>query len=154
MEMLNEEKLFELTNTLSKQFFKKPFMHQVVYNYRLRTTGGRYIPAKKTIEINPKYVMEMDKDECIGIIKHELCHYHLHIAGKGFKHGDKEFKQLLKATGAPRHCKALPSSENKYKHQYICRSCERVYLRVRQVNVNKYKCGKCKGHIYLAKSFH
>src|SRR5699024_1595240 len=149
MRSLDEASLFALTNKLSKQFFNKPFIHTVIFNHRLRTTGGRYLPAYKTIEINPKYVIEMDEEEVIGIIKHELCHYHLHIEGKGYKHGDKEFKELLRATGSPRYCEPLPSNKNRYKYKYICKRCDDTYWRVRRVNVNKYRCGRCKGNITL-----
>src|SRR5690625_3159895 len=101
MEILNGEDLFDLVNELSWKYFNKPFKHDVIFNGRLRTTGGRYIPVKKLIELNPKYVIEMNEAEFIGIIKHELCHYHLHIEGKGYKHGDQAFKNLLKETGSP-----------------------------------------------------
>lgn len=145
--LLNEKELFSLVNAISLQYFYKPFKHEVRFNSRLRTTGGRYIPSKRVIELNPKYAIEMDQAEFIGIIKHELCHYHLHIEGKGYKHGDQEFKDLLKATGSPRHCKPLSSAKREYKHTYICTSCKQVYKRIRRVDVKKYRCGRCKGNI-------
>src|SRR5690625_5022479 len=113
MKLLTNKDLFNLVNELSLRYFDKPFKHEAKFNYRLRTTGGRYIPMKKVIEINPKYMVELE-EEFIGIIKHELCHYHLHIEGRGYKHGDKEFKELLTATGSPRFCKPLPSNQKKY----------------------------------------
>lgn len=149
---LNEENLFALANKLSKQFFYKPFNHTVTFNYRLRTTGGRYLPTKKTIEINPKYVTEMDEEEVIGIIKHELCHYHLHIAGRGYQHGDWEFKELLRVTGSPRYCKPLPSTRKRYKYKYTCEKCDHIYVRIRRVNTAKYRCGRCRGKITLSKN--
>ncbi len=147
MDVYNDKALHNLVNELSVEYFHKPFLHEVRFNHRLRTTGGRYIPAKKVIELNPKYVEEMDKWEFIGIIKHELVHYHLHIEGKGYKHGDAEFKALLKATGSPRRCSPLPSSENSYKHKYVCNNCKHVYRRKRRIDVSKYRCGKCKGRL-------
>ena len=147
MEPLNERSLYRLVNQLSLDFFNSPFKHKVKFNSRLRTTGGRYIPVKKTIELNPKYVIEMNEEEFIGIIKHELCHYHLHIEGKGYKHSDQEFKALLKETGSPRHCKPLPSNEKNYKHFYTCKSCKQVYKRIRQINTKIYRCGRCNGKI-------
>lgn len=143
----NKESLFNLVNELSITYFEKPFKHKVYFNHRLRTTGGRYIPRKKVIELNPKYEMEMGRDELIGIIKHELCHYHLHIEGKGYKHGDVDFKRLLKKTGSPRHCKPLPSQANRYKHTYKCTDCAQLYKRVRQINLKRYRCGKCHGKL-------
>lgn len=149
---LDDKGLFELVNDLSTRHFEKPFKHDVIFNHRLRTTGGRYIPSKRRIELNPKYMMEMGVDEFIGIIKHELCHYHLHITGKGYKHGDKAFKDLLRFTNSPRFCRQLPSEAKKRKHQYRCRKCLNVYHRTRRVNVTKYRCGKCKGKLKLIES--
>lgn len=147
MELISTVNLKELVNNLSIEYFDKPFVDQVIFNSRLRTTGGRYIPAKRLIELNPKYFLEMSAEEFHGIIKHELVHYHLHIMGKGYKHGDKDFKELLKKTGSPRFCQPLPSLTNSFKHQYKCESCKMVYKRKRRVNLNKYRCGKCKGKL-------
>ena len=149
MEFLYEETLYAFVNSISLKYFKKPFDHDVQFNYRLRTTGGRYIPVKKVIELNPKYAVEMDENEFIGIIKHELCHYHLHIEGKGYKHGDKDFKELLKKTDSPRHCNPLSSMKNRYKYTYVCKQCHHVYKRIRRINVLKYRCGRCKGKLMV-----
>ncbi|MDY0410461.1 SprT-like domain-containing protein [Virgibacillus soli] len=72
MNPINEKELYELVNNISLKYFHKPFNHDVKFNHRLRTTGGRYILSNHTIELNPKYMIEMDLDEFIGIIKHEL----------------------------------------------------------------------------------
>ena len=142
---MNNLSLKELVNKLSMEFFHKPFTDKVEFNSRLRTTGGRYIPAKRRIELNPKYYTEMGLDEFHGIIKHELCHYHLHIAGKGYKHKDPEFKALLKKTGSPRFCSPLPSEVNNYKYHYKCKRCKAAYKRKRRVDTSKFRCGKCRG---------
>lgn len=147
MPVLNAQELVVLVDRISKAFFNKPFMHEVIYNNRLRTTGGRYIPALKRIELNPKYLIELGEDEFIGIIKHELCHYHLHIEGKGYKHSDPEFKDLLKKTNSPRYCKPLPSQQRKKKHIYICIKCRQPYCRIRRINIKRYSCGKCGGRL-------
>lgn len=144
---MNHEELKDLVNRISITYFDKPFTDEVRFNTRLRTTGGRYMPAKRLIELNPKYAMEMDKNEFYGIIKHELCHYHLHIEGKGYKHRDKDFKELLKKTGSPRYCKPLPSEINSYKYIYKCGKCGNEYKRKRKVDTKKYVCGKCKGKL-------
>lgn len=149
MDPINKEKLYKLVNQLSLDFFQKPFRHDVRFNHRLRSTGGRYLPQQLVIELNPKYVVELGGQEFIGIIKHELCHYHLHIEGKGFKHRDQDFKKLLKKTGSPRHCKPLPSTMKQYKYKYRCIKCNFTYNRMRRVNTEKYRCGKCKGEISL-----
>ena len=67
-------------------FLISDFIHQALFNPRLITTGGRYLLYSHNIEINKKYLDQLGMDELIGIIKHELCHYHLHLEGKGYKH--------------------------------------------------------------------
>lgn len=149
MEKIKEMELHRLVDEISKTFFHKPFLDEVSFNKRLRTTGGRYIPSKRKIELNPKYLDELGYEELEGIIKHELCHYHLHIEGKGYKHRDREFRDLLKKTNSPRHCRMLPSMENEFKRQYRCVSCGQLYNRKRRVNTAKYRCGKCRGELQL-----
>ncbi|MCF2132280.1 SprT family protein, partial [Strepomyces sp. STD 3.1] len=90
------------------------------------------------------------EEELIGIIKHELCHYHLHLMGKGYKHGDQEFKALLKRVGAPRYCSSLSSIQKKNKNVfYRCKDCNYLYKRKHKVDITKYRCGRCKGSLLL-----
>jgi len=147
---MDDRQLHQLVNDLSVQHFNKPFIDRACFNYRLRTTGGRYLPDERKIEINPKYLAELGMNEMIGIIKHELCHYHLHIEGKNFGHRDKSFRELLKRTNSPRHCQPLPSQKDALpRYKYKCLSCGHLYKRKRKVNINKYRCGRCKGEIRL-----
>ncbi|HLR14728.1 MAG TPA: SprT family protein [Bacillota bacterium] len=153
MKHLCDEALTKQIQELSIKYFQKPFVDQGRYNNRLRTTGGRYIPGKRVIEINPKYVKEKLYDEVIGIIKHELCHYHLHIEGKPFGHGDRTFKELLRKTNSPRFCKPLPSSVKKEViHTYTCTTCNSTYYRRRRVNVEHVRCGRCRSKIKYVSS--
>lgn len=92
---MTDEQLTVLVKEISIKQFNKPFLHTALFNSRLRTTGGRYLLSNHHIEVNRKYFDEFGLDELEGIIKHELCHYHLHIEGKGYKHGDQDFKKLL-----------------------------------------------------------
>ncbi|MDQ0178115.1 SprT family protein [Bacillus chungangensis] len=149
---MNNEQLQQLTEAISQQYFHKPFKHKAVFNPRLRTTGGRYLLHTHHIEINKKYYDTFGIEEVIGIIKHELCHYHLHLEGKGYQHRDPEFKALLKKVGAPRFCSPLsPISANKGKstYKYICTHCQKKYERRRKVNINRFVCGSCKGTLKL-----
>lgn len=141
--------LQQLVEQLSKDCFGKPFRHKALFNNRLRTTGGRYKLRDGSIEINPAVLRLYDVDELKGIIKHELCHYHLHQEGKGYRHGDADFKQLLKETQSPRYCKSLTDNIQAPKkiHQYRCESCNLDYIRRRRMDVTKYRCGKCNGKI-------
>lgn len=146
--MTNEE-LQALTEKISETCFLKPFKHKAIFNPRLRTTGGRYMLGTHNIEINRIYFKEHGMVELEGIIKHELCHYHLHIEGKGYKHRDTDFRALLKEVGAPRHCTPLVRDKKRpaVKRSYVCTKCGQHYERQRRVNINRYFCGKCRGKL-------
>ncbi|KAA0544562.1 SprT family protein [Bacillus sp. BGMRC 2118] len=147
---MTNDQLQLLVESISTSLFKRPFIHKATYNNKLRTTGGRYLLHTHNIEINPKYYEEFGVDELEGIIKHELCHYHLHLQGKGYKHRDQDFKELLMKVGAPRFCSTLPSVQNKRStltYSYQCTVCGLVYRRKKRVNIMKYVCGKCKGKL-------
>jgi SprT-like protein len=151
---VDDRELQSLVEEISLEFFEKPFLHRAYFNARLRTTGGRYLLGNHHIEVNKKYFDQLGKEELVGIIKHELCHYHLHLEGKGYKHVDKEFKDLLQKVGGPRHCSTLPeSSERKTRKLllYICEGCQQEYKRRRKIDTKKYVCGKCRGKLILDK---
>lgn len=148
--MTNEE-LQVLVEDLSLKYFKKPFRHIAFFNPRLRTTGGRYMLNSHNIEINKLYFAELGIDELVGIIKHELCHYHLHLEGKGYKHRDRDFRNLLKHVDAPRFCSVLPGAKEKRESRlvraYRCSNCGLIYKRKRRIDTSKYVCGKCRGKL-------
>ena len=105
-EMSNEE-LQAWVEKISLESFRVPFRHQATFNRRLSSTGGRYFMKSHNIEINPHQLATNGKEEVEKIIKHELCHYHLHIAGRGYRHRDADFK-TSQAVGGSRFCKSLP----------------------------------------------
>ncbi|HWO97896.1 MAG TPA: SprT family protein [Bacillus sp. (in: firmicutes)] len=146
---MNDKQLQEMVESISIEFFYKPFRHKAYFNPRLRTTGGRYLLSSNNIEVNKLYYEKKGLKEIEGIIKHELCHYHLHLEGKGYKHSDRDFKQLLKKVGAPRFCSPLSDSGTKKKiiHYYECEACSHLYRRQRRIDVKRYVCGKCKGRL-------
>lgn len=155
---MTDQELQNLVRNISNDLFHKQFKHKAFFNPRLRTTGGRYMLNSHNIEINRKYFTQLGQEELIAIIKHELCHYHLHLEGKGYKHQDKDFKELLKQVGAPRFCSTLPE-ETKTKQRskrrkfliYQCSSCKLTYRRKRSINTTKYVCGKCRGKLVKVK---
>ncbi|MFS0656900.1 SprT family protein [Bacillus sp. 179-C3.3 HS] len=148
---MNQEQLQQLTEQISQQFFKKPFRHKAVFNDRLKTTGGRYLLHTHHIELNRRSFVEHGKDELIGIIKHELCHYHLHLEGKGYQHRDRDFRELLQQVGAPRFCTPLKTVQHRKKtvklHYYICTGCGKHYTRKRRFDTSRYVCGICRGKL-------
>ena len=139
-----------LVSRISETVFNKPFLHEAYFNSRLKTTGGRYMLQTHHIQINPKSLELHGTAELEGIIRHELCHYHLHIEGKGFKHRDKDFKELLKMSKSPRFCANLGSAKSRRsvtQHTYGCVSCGLLYTRKIRINTVKYRCGKCSGQL-------
>ncbi|RXZ84041.1 SprT family protein [Paenibacillaceae bacterium] len=139
---------------ISLDSFGRPFLHRATFNDRLRTTGGRYFTKSHNIEINPKQLTAYGREETEKIIKHELCHYHLHLMNRGYQHRDADFRKLLAAVGGSRFCKSLPevqAARRVIPHRYklVCRKCGMEYLRKRKVNPAKYVCGKCRGKLQI-----
>ncbi|WP_028545893.1 SprT family protein [Paenibacillus taiwanensis] len=138
---------------ISARDFGKPFRHYARWNTRLSSTGGRYLLKSHDIEINPKQWEANGAEEVERIIKHELCHYHLHLEGRGYQHRDADFKRLLAEVGGSRYCKALPAIRKKrtepYRYFLLCQACGQRYRRKRKVDVKKYVCGKCRGKLTL-----
>ncbi|WP_048948172.1 SprT family protein [Enterococcus faecalis] len=119
---MTDQALQTLVEKISIVFFQKPFLHQATFNRRLKTTGGRYHLASHHLDFNPTVFLKYGQEELEKVIKHELCHYHLHLAGKGYQHKDKDF-------------------------QYQCQSCGEVILRKRRIDTTRYVCGKCHGRL-------
>lgn len=153
--MTNED-LQRLVEEISLASFGKPFRHHAMFNSRLRTTGGRYRLLDHNIEINPKMYTEHGEDVLIGVIKHELCHYHLHLAGHSGKHGTVAFKRLLEQVGGSRFApvpkKQLRQPELRPWHLYECVQCHQQYYRARRIDVSKMVCGRCRGHLEWQKT--
>ncbi|MGG3447991.1 SprT family protein [Bacillus nitratireducens] len=148
---MDEQEIQGLVEEVSLQYFGMPFLHKAMFNSRLRTTGGRYLLNTHNIELNYRYYEMYGKEGLVGIVKHELCHYHLHITGKGYKHRDRDFRELLKKVGAPRFCKRMINEEKKETkvYTYECTRCSLQYVRRRQINTQRYVCGKCRGQLKL-----
>lgn len=147
---MTQEELQELVRELSIEYFGEPFLHKALFNNRLRTTGGRYHLDTHHLDFNPKILDTFGEEVFIGVVKHELCHYHLHIKGKGFTHADDDFKLLLQQVQGLRY---TPSIERKQgsacRWVYQCKQCKDFIYRQRRFNVQKYICTKCKGHFKL-----
>jgi SprT-like protein len=138
---------FQLTThvqRLSIEKFGVKFSHKAQWNSRLRTTGGRFFPKDLHLDFNPKMVTLPEFDQ---IILHELTHYHLFRAKKGYQHQDADFKKLLKQVGGIRYAPQVV--EKTVKYQYSCASCGQIYPRQRKIDTQKYRCGKCRGKLNL-----
>ena len=142
---MNEHELQNLTEEISRTSFHREFTHKITYNRRLRSSGGRYLLQTGNIEINPLVEQELGLEALIGVIKHELCHYHLHQTGGGYRHRDADFKRLLHQVGGSRFVERMKEPNFIYE----CTACHHRYPRMRKMNTNRYVCGKCRGKLIL-----
>lgn len=142
---MNEHELQQLTQEISRSSFHREFTHKITYNRRLRSSGGRYLLKTGNIEINPLVEQELGLEALIGVIKHELCHYHLHQTGGGYRHRDADFKRLLSQVGGSRFVERMKEPNFIYE----CTACHHRYPRMRKMNTNRYVCGKCRGKLIL-----
>ena len=142
---MNEHELQQLTQEISRNSFHREFTHKITYNRRLRSSGGRYLLKSGKIEINPLVEQELGLEALIGVIKHELCHYHLHQSGGGYRHRDADFKRLLHQVGGSRFVERMKEPNFIYE----CTACHHRYPRMRKMNTNRYVCGKCRGKLIL-----
>ena len=142
---MNEHELQQLTMEISRTSFHREFTHKITYNKRLRSSGGRYLLKTGNIEINPLVEQELGLEALVGVIKHELCHYHLHQTGGGYRHRDADFKRLLHQVGGSRFVERMKEPNFLYE----CTECHHRYPRMRKMNTNRYVCGKCRGKLIL-----
>ena len=148
---MDNRELQQWVERISITSFGRPFLHQARFNRRLRSTGGRYFTKSHDIEISWTHLETFGLDEVEKIIKHELCHYHLHLLKRGYQHRDADFKNLLQQVGGTRFCQAVPRQHKQqpYRYKLECVSCKTAYYRKRKVDVKKYACGKCRGQLKL-----
>ena len=138
--------LTEYVQEVSREDFDRPFRHEARWNSRLRTTGGRFFPKDGHLDFNPKMLEAHGLDLFRKIVRHELCHYHLFFEKKGYRHGDRDFKQLLLEVGGLRFAPQIEERVQSF-HHYSCQSCGQPYQRRRRINTQKYRCGRCHGHL-------
>jgi len=144
---MTQEELQTLVEKLSLKYFKKPFLHEAIINNRLRTTGGRYHLDTHALDFNPKILNLFGQETFEGVIKHELCHYHLHLAGKGYRHADADFKALLQQVDGLRYTPSIEATQaTVLRWVYRCQNCQMTIYRKRRFNTKKYVCSKCSGH--------
>lgn len=146
---MTEQELQVLVEEISLNRFGRPFRHRAVFNPRLKTTGGRYHLQDHHLDFNPSLFAQVSREVQQGIIVHELCHYHLHLTKKGYRHQDRDFKDLLAATQGLRYAPRV--TENQPLWQYRCTDCGQDYQRKRRLNTQKYRCGRCRGELSFIK---
>lgn len=147
---METHELQTLVETISLNHFDRSFEHQASFNTRLRTTGGRYHLKSHDLDFNPQVLEKSGMEIFIGVIKHELCHYHLHLSGEGFQHKDRAFKELLKEVGGLRFTPSIKEQKKSVSYwKYQCKKCGTVAQRQRRFNTSKFVCAKCKGRFEI-----
>lgn len=144
---MTDEELQAWVKEVSLTAFGLPFQHRAFFNHRLKTTGGRYHLEDHHLDFNPK-MLAFGEDVFVGIIKHELCHYHLHLQKKGYRHKDRDFKVLLAQVGGSRFAPEIALGR---KYVYVCQKCGSLIVRKRRIDTKRFVCGKCKGKLVFEK---
>ncbi|MFS7299713.1 SprT family protein [Carnobacterium divergens] len=112
--------------------------------------GGRYHLNTHHLDFNLKVLETFGMEEFIGVVKHELCHYHLHLSGGGYQHKDADFKRLLKQVGGSRYVQSLkPKDQSKLTGCISANSAKIRFIEKRRFNTARYVCGQCKGKLVL-----
>ncbi|ASS66748.1 MULTISPECIES: SprT family protein [unclassified Paenibacillus] len=150
---MEDKELQAWVEWVSLEAFGIPFRHRATFNRRLTSTGGRYFLKSHNIDISAKQLEIFGPAETEKIIRHELCHYHLHLLGMGYRHRDADFKEWLARSGGSRHCRPLPGREQRkplpFRYKLVCTGCRMEYKRKRKVDPARYRCGKCRGKLVL-----
>lgn len=147
---MQDEELQVLVKSISLESFGREFKHKATFNNRLRTTGGRYHLESHHLDFNPKIPKHFSIEILEGIIKHELCHYHLHLEKKGYRHRDPDFKRLLKKVNGLRYSPSIELKKGRLvRWVYRCSHCQGKIYRKRRFDLDRYRCGKCMGRLTL-----
>lgn len=134
--------LTKYVQEVSLEDFGRPFLHQAIWNPRLRSTGGRFFPKDGHLDFNPRILERFGWEIFRKIVRHELCHYHLYYMKKGYRHQDQDFRALLKKVDGLRYAPSVDKGNYKI---YICTSCGQEFRRKQQIDLQKYRCGRCRG---------
>lgn len=150
---MSDAELQAWVERISLESFGKPFRHKAVFNPRLRACGGRYSLVTHQIDISRKHYEIYGIEETEKIIKHELCHYHLHLEGKGYRHRDADFKELLARVGGTRYCRALPGGRRTLTYRWLvkCTGCGVEFYRKRRFDPSKYVCARCHDKLIITR---
>lgn len=119
-------------------------------NNRLRRTMGRYkafsTGEPSVIEIAGYTLQYADKNILLGVLKHELIHYALHMLDKPYSDGHPYFENELKKHNAP---STHTISVGKF-HQLQCKKCKKISkTKTKNVvkNIHLYRSRCCKSDL-------
>ena len=140
--------LDELFSRLNEKYFDGCLeVPRLVWNSRLRTSAGRFIPGSRKfwIEYPPvielaSYLLEEPNFEelILDTLGHEMIHYWLWVRRRPYGHTD-EFWVKMKAMGVSRY-NSVPRLRP-YRYIYICQGCSKEFPARRVLGV--LACALC-----------
>lgn len=127
-----EEQMKVYSRNFLKQNFDMKLEIPIKIDGRLTSAGGSYHHTRKSaimIKISERFMYGALLDETEGvdaildILKHELVHYALHMQGKDYDDGSKEFEETLArlnigSSGATAEKKRLSAKKNVWYNIY------------------------------------
>ena len=117
----------------------------VMYNTRLRTTGGRAVLNTKTVELNPRLLGE-NPDQFLTVLVHELAHLVVYARNPYASDHGPEFRMLMKHAGLdPRATHRMDTAHlrrTRFLYLHHCPSCRYSFI-VRSVR-RRAICPTCR----------
>jgi SprT-like protein len=140
-----------LANKLSLHFWNHPCTIPVVWNGRLTSSMGRFIFSIKgkiripvKIELSKHAAQFINRDIFIGVMLHELCHYHLCRLGQPFDDHHPVFEKELARVGAiSTNTVQIPQKA----FQLLCSKCNKSIGVRKRINTKNYRSACCKEKI-------
>lgn len=128
---------------------------RVKYSNRMTRTLGRCHQRRYmnkytfTLTFNLRYIQEnLDNGD---VIKYTILHEIAHALAGAEHHHDNVWKAICKSIGGngERLASGIKHSYIKPKQYYTykCSLCGHLFKRQRQIDITRYVCGNCKGHL-------
>jgi predicted SprT family Zn-dependent metalloprotease len=138
--------LYELYN---KQYFQSRLPSRadvtIEYSNRLTASAGLCYPQKRLIRLSKHYHGKYPEEAPLTLL-HEMIHLLVPNHGTQFKMWVERIKQMGGNVETRAKERATPSA---FRWQYICVSCNCIYLRKRRLGGNGtlFRCSHCYGKL-------
>ncbi len=148
---MNEEKLKRLADKLSRHFWDRPCRIPVIWNGRLKRSMGRFLFQAEgeqrkplRIELSKHAAAFINREIFVAVLLHELCHYHLFIAGKPFADHHPLFEKELRRVGAISTNQVQIPQKG---YELFCQKCQRTLGLRKRINTQRYRSACCRAPI-------
>ena len=145
-----DNNLYELYKFFNSKYFKNtlPKSSEVILEWSGRLTASAgicYPKANKPIIRLSTHYHEDFPEEIESTLLHEMIHLKIKGHGPRFK---EEIKRINLLGGKVKRYSKRRATKKKINWIYKCKSCSKEYQRTRKFsNINKYRCGICKGKL-------